>query len=541
MAGGRTALCPRERLEFGMSQVDKKRTADVIRVYKTAVFKIHKPSRRRRALLDDALKRNHLSYTKTLQILTANIEMYVVQEKRGRDAAMQRAAAEIVTPLPLSSAAKAGVIGDVMGQINSYIELRGKQEAASLPTARRLSAALPDYVDALQNFAGTTNLKEENVARARLLSEAYGGEPRPLLFLRNRKDGGYLVLHHPETGKYAVYMNLHSEKSRFASTVTIRGWVDVRTGEVMEFTSKTGCAFPIEFGAKFQLEQFLRRGSPQSAKLLKAGNDYEIHVTFLFETPKIEVTTVLGVRRGIYNLASLCVIDADGRILHRENIDGRLLRAGQINEEQRQREAQKKARHYCSGARLALADEAVHAAANRIVAVAAEYTSQVVLADLRSLTTRGRKRPRSRFNVALNRSQYAKLEQMLEYKLGMAGLPKPKDVGAEGTSRRCPQCGEWHYGNLREKPAKKAFEISRFLCTNCGYEDDADLNAARVIGQKKIWREHLPLEWRTKRAVEIPEEVSFKRFLMDCAARRGDGPDTFRGRDLDKCRTTPPE
>lgn len=149
-----------------MSQVDKQRTANVMRVYKTAVFKIHNPSRRKRALLDDALRRNHLAYTKALRILTANIETYAAQDKRGRDAAMQRAAAEIVTPLPLSTAAKTGVIGDVMGQINSYIELRVKQETASPPTAGRLSAAPPDYVDALQNFAGTTNLKEENAARA---------------------------------------------------------------------------------------------------------------------------------------------------------------------------------------------------------------------------------------------------------------------------------------------------------------------------------------------------------------------------------------
>lgn len=96
MTGGRTALCPRgASREFGMSQVGKQRTADVMRVYKTAVFKIHKPSRRKRALLDDALRRNHLAYTKTLQILTANIETYAVQEKRGRDAAMQRARRKI--------------------------------------------------------------------------------------------------------------------------------------------------------------------------------------------------------------------------------------------------------------------------------------------------------------------------------------------------------------------------------------------------------------------------------------------------------------
>ena len=525
-----------------MSQVDKKRTADVMRVYKTAVFKIHKPSRRKRALLDDALRRNHLAYSKALRILKANIETYAGLDKRKRDTLMAREARGIVTALPLSNAAKAGVVGDVMGQINSYIERRGQQENTSLPTVQRLSGAdTRDYVDALQAFVGTLSLKEENAARGRLMSEVYGGELRPLLFLRNRRNGGYLVLHHAETGKYAVYLNLHSEKSRFASKVEISGWVDVRTGEVMDFTTRTGCAFPVEFGAGFQLEQFLRKGLPQSAKLVKAGNDYEVHVSFQFETPKIEAATVLGVRRGIYNLVSLCVIDRDGRILYRENVDGRALRFVQLREEQRARTAQKKMRRYRSSVRRALADEAVHFAANRIVAVAAKHQSQVVLADLRSLTTRGRKRAWSKFNRMLSRSQFAKLERFLDYKLAFAGLPKLKGVGAHGTSQTCPRCGEAQYGIRPKPPAKDVVETSRFLCMSCGYEDDADLNAARVIGQKKIWREELPLEWRVKRAEEVPEELSFKRFVADCAARRGDGPDTFRGRDLGEGRTTPVE
>jgi IS605 OrfB family transposase len=258
----------------------------------------------------------------------------------------------------------------------------------------------------------------------------------------------------------------------------------------------------------------LRKGVPQSAKLVKTGNDYEIHVSFLFETLTVEVATVLGVRRGIYNLASLCMLDRDGRILYRENVEGRSIRASQIREEQRQRETQKKARRYRSTVRLALADEAVHAAANRIVDVAVKYGAQVVLADLRSLTARGRKRARSKFNHVMNRGQYAKLERVLEYKLALEGLPKPKGVAAAGTSRTCPRCGEWHSGNIPKAPGKDALAMSRFLCITCGYEDDADLNAARVIGQKKRWREQLPLKWRAKRAVEIPEEVSLPRMSV---------------------------
>ena len=40
--------------------------------------------------------------------------------------------------------------------------------------------------------------------------------------------------------------------------------------------------------------------------------------------------------------------------------------------------------------------------------------------------------------------------------------------------------------------------------------------------QKRIWRDRLPPQWRIKPSTEIPEEFSFRRFLADCAARRGE-------------------
>src|SRR5579871_926270 len=126
----------------------KNSSPGVTRVYKTAVFKIHNPSRRKRALLDDALRRNHLAYTKVLRALTANVEAYAAQVKRVRDAAMSRAAAELLTRLPLSAAAKAGVRVDVISQINSYIERRGQNKRSSLPTVQRLSGSPTGYADA---------------------------------------------------------------------------------------------------------------------------------------------------------------------------------------------------------------------------------------------------------------------------------------------------------------------------------------------------------------------------------------------------------
>jgi len=515
----------------------KNSSPGVTRVYKTAVFKIHNPSRRKRALLDDALRRNHLAYTKVLRALTANVEAYAAQVKRVRDAAMSRAAAELLTRLPLSAAAKAGVRVDVISQINSYIERRGQNKRSSLPTVQRLSGSPTGYADALDNLARAVSAEEEDAARWRVISEQKHGEFRPILFLRNRRNDGYLFLHHPDSRKYAVYLNLQPEGSRFASETSISSWIDIRTGEVMDFRSRTGCAFPIEFGEAFQHERFLTKGKPQSAMLLKVGAEYRVHVSFVFETQKIETITFLGVQRGISNLLSLCVIDRDGRILHREHVAGRPLAFVQMREAQRQRSAQKQSRRYSFRTRQALATEAVHAAANSIVGAAAKWQSQVVVTDQRSITVRRHKQGWM-FGCLFTRGQFEKLEQVLGYKLALAGLPRPAGVGVAGVQHRCPRCGEWDSGNRKRVPGKNGLEPARFSCRNCSYGDDADITAACIIAQKRIWREQLLPEWRLKSTVEIPDEFSFRRFLVDCAARRGDGPVTFRGRDLGNGRTT---
>ncbi len=54
----------------------ERRNPSISYAYKTAVFRIHNPSRHKRAMLDDALKRYHRAYTKTLAGLLPEFEYY---------------------------------------------------------------------------------------------------------------------------------------------------------------------------------------------------------------------------------------------------------------------------------------------------------------------------------------------------------------------------------------------------------------------------------------------------------------------------------
>lgn len=172
----------------------------------------------------------------------------------------------------------------------------------------------------------------------------------------------------------------------------------------------------------------------------------------------------------------------------------------QQKEERRQRNTQKRGKIYKSSSRLAEADKAVHAAANAIVEMALKHKSQVVIENLSNLTNRTSKRGRSNFNRLLTRAQYTKLKSVLEYKLPLVGLPKPVSVAAQGTSQTCPECGLWRHENRKKEPLPdgKGFAMDRFLCVNCGYDKDADMNAARVIALKKKWRNELPKAQRSK-------------------------------------------
>ena len=314
--------------------------------------------------------------------------------------------------------------------------------------------------------------------------------------------------------------------------MTVNNLVDMRTGEVVNFTSKTGALFPLECGHSFHDQAFIKRGRPQSAKVVhrteRSGaptDDFEVHVTFEWQTPKVQTVLWLGIDRGIYNLAAFALTDPLGHSIQSGRFSGRELRHVQRQEERRIARTQKRgrlARGYLR--RRAWADEAIHVTANAIVTVAAEHNAQVVLEDLSNLGAIRRRvrKPgtrRSGFNKLLNRVQYEKLKAILLYKLGQHGLPKPVSVRAAYTSMTCPECGLVAKENRRKEIVADGFEMEQFKCVICGHEAHADENAARVIAMKGAWLTSLPT---TKERVwtTIPDELKFDGYVKRCAAMR---------------------
>ena len=507
-----------------------------VKVFKTAVFKIHNPSKRRRAVLLDSMKRAHLAYGKLLTRFMPDdeeiqrLKTFKTFDRRKELSALRLRVNKEARQAHLANNSADAIAQDVIDQISGTAGLQNEQEDVGLPGVARLNASQPEYEAALQGLMSSADLMSENDFRDELLQVTKSGSVRPLNFVRTRAAAGFLLLRDPNDGRLWAWLNLHPASSRFASTVAVpdpnegRELINVKTGEFISFKSKVGERFALEMSRDYHEVDYLEQGEPQTARLYhrQERDEFELHITFQFVVPKQETTHWIGVDRGIYNLAALSVVDGDGNVLHQERVSGMDLRHVQRQIERRTAGLQKRGKVVRDKKRLAHANEAVHVAANAIVAAAKKHNARVVLEDLRNLgAVRRRTRipgtRRSGFNVLLNRSQYEKLKQFLEYKLKLEGLPQPLFIRAAGTSQTCPECGHWsHKNRIKRQGHDGGFKMDAFKCVECGHAADADENAARVIAMKGAWLTQLPKKnWAT-----MPDELKFEAYLKEAARRR---------------------
>lgn len=123
---------------------------------------------------------------------------------------------------------------------------------------------------------------------------------------------------------------------------------------------------------------------------------------------------------------------------------------------------------------------------HKVSADIAKNHGYVAVEDLRvaSMTAKGRGKGRSA-KAGLNRAMldqgWSTFAAMLSYKLADRGGTLV-EVPAAYTSQECSVCGSVDAANRKDQ--------SHFLCTHCGHEEDADVNAAKNIlrraGQARI-------------------------------------------------------
>ena len=475
--------------------------------------------------------RAHRAYAALVRELLNNIADIEAHEKKtARDRFMQD---RIVYPTrrgwPLAPVAEACARIDSMATVESYIQQKRERPNAGEPVIEALESVQPEYADALDHLAVLADHKDrEDELRDEINRLSRTPRPRPLGLYGYKSF--YRLLRHPGTNRLYAWINIRPKSSRFTprrkhlnaelKTRNEQEMVDVSTGELVLCDKPGWVLFPLSFGFDYHERRFLAAADPKGARIVyKAEADrYELHVTFAYRRQQLQPRVLLGVDRGIYNLAAWAVSDSDGRTIDEGRIDGRGLRHVQRHHQRWQQAQQRKGRIVKSRKRRAYADEAVHVTANALVRLATQHQAQLVLEQLQARRVHARPKyaRRSSFNHVLNRQQYQKLKQVLEYKTRANGLPGPRYVGAPYTSQTCPACAHVSSNNRVKRRSADGFEMSTFRCERCGHEADADVNAARVIALKGAWLGQL----RTRGKRPLREDEKFPQYLADAAERR---------------------
>jgi len=223
-----------------------------------------------------------------------------------------------------------------------------------------------------------------------------------------------------------------------------------------------------------------------SGELKKHNGSYVFNLTL---KEKVEVrdagdyVTVIGVDMGLNNVATMAVLLPDGKVTGVKLWSGRYVGLKREKFYRLRKELSKKGLvrkiRKTKGREAKFVENVNHNISRAIVDKALEYEKPViVMEELKNIRERVRKEKKGKkFNRMLNSWTFAKLQEFIEYKAKLAGIPVVK-ISPRNTSRTCNKCGEAAY-TKRYGKHKELFE-----CFNCGLKDyNADVNAAINIAK----------------------------------------------------------
>jgi IS605 OrfB family transposase len=337
-------------------------------------------------------------------------------------------------------------------------------------------------------------------AAGQVLRKLEGTLPHPIEFTNNEFGRGCLLAYYD--GNYYLLVRLFASGHRYCEKRVLKeGFIDCKTKEPIGGKKYPGLILPLELGREFHEREYLTHGTIQSAKLVvkrrekpasdakhpadqpasfNAGDyDFYVHAAFEFNPAKIETETFLGIDRGAAKLGAATLIDRMGKALETNlDLDGDAFKLEMRHHEEQIIRLQKlgKQRSRRFSLRGKRGDIILGEYANRVVSIAKQSRSQIVIEAIRGVTM-------GRF---LKQSQFSKLKQMLTYKAEREGLPAPVEVPAAYTSQTCAQCGHKDSANRPKKDAAGKAIQDVFKCVACGHTANADSNASVIIALRGL-------------------------------------------------------
>lgn len=399
----------------------------------------------------------------------------------------------------LSGSLRESIVSDVNSATASYIELCKIDEETSFPTA--FTHVEGERVQALEAMRGVTDIDGDATWRKvkRDLEEAEGEQRaklmrrpratvRPITFTRSRD---FELLMDSDLSRFFVLLPILPAGHELIKQ-PVKGdgsLIRVRDGKPFASSSRGGIIVPLEIGERnndwhwqffaFILPVLDGDAAIKSAKLIRTVEGrYKLNVSFNFRCPEpYEKQTYLGIDRGILYSMAYGVVDAgDGLIVDMGYFDDGLRslqkKAGGNIKRRQQNAKRVTLRDYKKQAQ----DEILHLLINRIIEIAKEHKSSIVLEDL-NVRVRG----------AFVRSRWSRLEQFILYKCKLEGVPVHGNIFAAKTSQICIHCGEDVIEHKRDG--------SPVECATCGKVEHADAAAGINIARRPLYRKK---EWNKR-------------------------------------------
>lgn len=315
----------------------------------------------------------------------------------------------------------------------------------------------------LSNKTALANIQFVREAFRRWQSEGYDGS-KP----RFRGDNRCSFDH--EQPKYEVYDDQYYLSLPFGAGRGQRELLPIHDGEYIR--ERVDAIEAGEFGT-------------MRSDLLRREDGYEFHQKF---RESVEVLanprTRIGVDVGLTNLAAIGAVTAEGEKCGAHVWSGgeaaqareRFYRAKKHAQTEQKYEAirddeQRYVEHLC------------HTISREVVEFALDQDRpEIVMEDLTHIRDRFIERERDytpEQRRVLHSWPFRKLQDMIEYKAEAAGIPVEFLSRDETrfTSQECSDCGH---------VAEENREAIYFECAECGYANNADINAGFVIGQRRV-------------------------------------------------------
>jgi len=456
---------------------------------RTITLKLHKPGKRKREIIDEAIYNYSMAYQYLLDKAKEDIDKIQSQYRDGKGRYRSAQISKWIDKDMAKELNKFGIepfkdslVIDFGMTVAGYLALKEVRSKTGFPVAyispERWIRDYDENFSELVDGAISESTFERNITKLAKKTSAL----KPILFCRYDTKRNYCLLYDEKKDRYYAKLYLLNAKSEKRQVIECRKDYRLRyihkDGGELEASGRRErfILVPLSFG-KWQ-EAFLKKALEdptilKTARLAKRGDEYFLSLNINIEDKEpIKTENYLGISRGIKNYLNITVVNREGVILDKSSIGCTAtdLKTQCFND----------SKQVSTGI---MSRNDLHKLANMVVQKAVDSKAQVIV---ESFVDKGDRLQWKGENdqvyfPALSCYMYNSLVEILDYKLTGSGLPPPVKVSPVGIFYTCPSC------NFHSKDNR--FSHDMLICIACGtasyIEEAGSLNLSKKLIQYK--------------------------------------------------------